>query len=612
MTQFVLSSAPTNVRLGQVLGRGGEGSVFAIEGMHDRVAKIYASPPDNRKVQKLTALTKAAHPSLLKIAAWPIDLICDRKGAVQGFIMPRIVGRRNVHELYSPKSRVDVFPDADFRFLTHVAANIARAFAGVHQYGHVVGDVNHGNLLVGADGTVMLIDCDSFQIGTGTNAFTCDVGIPLFTAPELHGSTFRGLVRTTNHDCFGLAVLLFHLLYMGRHPFAGRYTGHGEMQIEKAISEYRFAYGPDRAANSMERPPNTIPLETMGSSIAQLFIKAFGRTGVNGTRPDAKTWVEALEKLKSSLRGCSWASRHHYPRELAACPWCAVEVQTGARLFGQRITPGGRTGAVDLATLWNAILSIPDPGADPALPSERPWHPPQGVEMPNVYNNFLLKVVTIGLWPMVSAEKRASIEKEYSETKMKWENTLDQWKRKASKEIFDKNLKALESIHVELVELPNEHRRQIAKLHAEREIRQRQQYLDRFRIDRAKIRGIGEGRSAMLASYGIETADDIQTVRIMRIPGFGEALTAELMQWRQGHERNFRFNPHEPVHQRDIDVVNREFEVRRQNLLLLLQRGPDVLRQLGQEINEARSRLMPMLEEAWTAFKIAKAHHEEL
>jgi len=642
MTQFVLSSAHTNVHLGQVLGRGGEGSVFAIEGMHDRVAKIYASPPDNRKVQKLTALTKAVHPSLLKIAAWPIDLICDRKGAVQGFVMPRIVGRRNIHELYSPKSRADVFPDADFRFLTHVAANIARAFAGVHQHGHVVGDVNHGNLLVGADGTVMLIDCDSFQIGTGTNAFTCDVGIALFTAPELHGRTFRGLVRTASHDSFGLAVLLFHLLYMGRHPFAGRYTGHGEMPLEKAISEYRFAYGPDRAANSMERPPHTVSLETMGSSIAQLFIRAFGRTGVNSTRPDAKTWVEALEKLKSSLRICARASWHHYPRELAACPWCAVEVQTGARLFGQRIAPVGRTGTVDLATLWKAILAVPDPDPEPAIPSEQPWHPPQAVETPNSYRKTLLKVLSIGLmfaglsacnafaadggliaslacyslaftvWPRVSPEKKATAEKDYSAAKIKWGNTLAQWKQEASQEAFTKKLKALENIHVELVELPNEHRRRLAKPEAGREIRQRQQYLDRFRIDRAKIRGIGEGRSAMLASYGIETADDIQRLSIMQIPGFGEALTAELMQWRQGHERNFRFNPNEPVHQRDIDTVNREFEVRRQHLLLLLQQGPDVLGQLGQEIIATRSRLMPMLEEAWTAFKIAEAHHEAL
>ena len=33
-------------------------------------------------------------------------------------------------------------------FLIHTAANIARAFAVVHESGQVIGDVNHGNIVV--------------------------------------------------------------------------------------------------------------------------------------------------------------------------------------------------------------------------------------------------------------------------------------------------------------------------------------------------------------------------------------------------------------------------------------------------------------------------------
>ena len=642
MMQLTLTRARTSIRLGQELGRGAEGAVFAIEGQKDRAAKIYASPPDQRKVQKLVLMAEVASPSLLKIAAWPVDLLSDSQGAVRGFIMSRGVAHRDIHELYSPKSRSEAFPEADFRFLVHVAVNIARAFAVIHEQGHVLGDVNHGNLLVRADGTVMLIDCDSFQIGNGTNVFTCDVGVPLFTAPELHGRTFRGLVRTANHDRFGLAVLLFHLLYMGRHPFAGRYVGAGDMPIEKALSEYRFAYGPDRAAHGMERPPGTIPLETMGDSIAQLFIRAFGRADSSGIRPDAKTWVEALEKLKLGLRVCSQVSWHHYPGGLAACPWCAVESQTGVRLFGQRITVVGPTGAIDLATLWRAISAVPDPGADPGLPSERPWHPPPGVEVPSGSLKIFRKVLSIGfvcaglsacsalakgggivaalvcyglafaIWPRVSAEKQAAADRAYSAARTAWEGALARWKREASRDAFAEKLKALENARTEMADLPNEQRRRLVKLEVEREIRQRQRYLDRFRIDRAKIRGIGVGRSAMLASYSIETAADIERAKIMQIPGFGETLTSELMRWRQGHERNFRFNPSEPVDRRDIDAISRELEARRQNLLSTLRQGPDLLRRLSQEIDAARPRLMPTLEKAWSALKIAEARRNAL
>jgi len=394
MTQFTLARAITSIRLGQELGRGGEGAVFAIEAQQDRVAKIYDIPPDQRKIQKLVAMAEAASPARLRIAAWPIDLLIDTKGTVRGFMMPRVVARRDIHELYGPKSRAESFPEADFRFLCHVSANISRAFAVVQDQGHVIGDVNHGNLLVGSDGTVMLIDCDSFQIGTGAHVFTCDVGVPLFTAPELHGQSFRDLVRSPNHDRFGLAVLLFHLLFMGRHPFAGRYSGPGDMPIEKAIAEYRFAYGPDRAAQGMERPPGTIPLETMGEAVSANFVQAFGRIGNNGGRPDAKHWITALENLKNSLRDCSAANWHQYPAALGACPWCAVEAQTSVRLFGQRIIAADIIGAIDVGTLWQAITTVVVPGADPVLPSKRPDSAPWNLLYGSDNDLILKKPVT--------------------------------------------------------------------------------------------------------------------------------------------------------------------------------------------------------------------------
>ena len=607
--QFTLIHARTSIRLGQELGRGGEGVVFAVERQKEQVAKVYSSPPGDRKAQKLVAMADAANRSLLNIAAWPVDLLIDSKRAVRGFIMPRVVARRDIHELYSPKSRSEAFPEADFRFLVHVAANVARAFAVVHEQGHILGDVNHGNLLVGTDGTVRLIDCDSFQIGNCLNVYTCDVGVPLFTAPELQGRAFRGLVRTANHDRFGLAVLLFHLLYMGRHPFAGRYSGFGDMPIEKAIGEHRFAYGPDGAVNGMKPPPGTVPLETMGSAIAQLFIQAFGRDGSNGVRPDAKRWVEALEKLKSGLQVCPRASWHHYPGGLATCLWCTVESQTGVRLFGQWIVGGGTTREIDLVSLWRAILAVPDPGPTPALPSERPWHPPPGVEVPSGSLNIFRRALR-AIWP---TEKQAAADKAYSAAKREWKEALAQWKREASRDVFARKLKVLEKARAETEDLPNEQRRRLAKPKAKQETRQRQRYLNRFRIHRANIPGIGVSRSAMLASYGIETAADIKSRgQILQILGFGEVLTSELMRWRKGHERNFRFNPSDSVDRREVDAVNREFDARRQNLLSTLRQGPDDLLRLSQDINATRARLMPVLEKAWNTLKIAEARRNVL
>lgn len=555
MNLFALKRARTSIRLGPEIGRGGEGGVFAVEGQNDRVAKIYSTQPDQRKIQKLAAMAETASPSLLRIAAWPIDLLTDSNGGVRGFVMPRIVARRDIHELYSPRSRSEAFPEADFRFLVHVGANIARAFAVIHEHGHVLGDVNHSNMLVGPDGTVVLIDCDSFQIRMGADVFTCDVGVPLFTAPELHGRSFRNLQRAANHDLFGLAVLLFHLLYIGRHPFAGRYSGPGDMPIEKAIAEHRFAYGPDRATNGMERPPGTIALETLGAAIAQQFTYAFNRSGSSGGRPDAKSWVAALDKLQASLRQCSIASWHHYPSGLGACPWCAVETQTSVRLFGIPVPKLG--GHVDLEELWKSIIAIPLPGNDPVLPSERPWKAPPGVEVPSSAPKYIrlflgicmicsgfvmcaatatngwlwvlaLFVLAIIVWPRVSDEKRSAAERAYTVADAEWQAVLGRWKREASQEAFKTKVKDLESARAQLTDIPNERRRRMEMLEADRENVQRRRYLDRFRIDRAGINKIGPSRTAMLASYGIETANDIDAYKIRQIPGFGDVLTSEL------------------------------------------------------------------------------------
>ena len=225
--------------LGNKVGEGGEGAIYLIADDPAIVLKLYRKPVFGKKFEKLKALIKIDTPSLRGVTAWPIDLVVNRRGETCGFVMNRVVGSLDVHELYSPKSRTSSFPEADFRFVCHVATNLARAFAEVHKSGVVIGDVNQGSVLVSAKGTIALIDCDSFQIRDSSNLFTCDVGVPLFTPPELQGRPFRGMIRQENHDLFGLAVLLFHLLYLGRHPYAGVFSGSGESQIGRASCRER-------------------------------------------------------------------------------------------------------------------------------------------------------------------------------------------------------------------------------------------------------------------------------------------------------------------------------------------------------------------------------------
>ena len=189
-------------RLGAEVGSGGEGIIHAVVRRPELLAKVYRRPPSRYEIDKLDALVQAATPDLLSVAAWPTDCLKNPSGLVIGFVMPRVLDARALYDLYGPRSRVQHFPSADFRFLVHVAGNIARLFGAVHMAGFIIGDVNHGNILVRNDGTVAAVDCDSVQIGDGAR-FPCRVGTDLFVPPELLGKNFDAVRRTPNHDAFG-------------------------------------------------------------------------------------------------------------------------------------------------------------------------------------------------------------------------------------------------------------------------------------------------------------------------------------------------------------------------------------------------------------------------
>jgi len=545
--------------------------------------------------------------------------------------MPRVKSRADVHEVYSPKSRAQQFPEVDFRFLVHVAANISRAVALVHKHGHVIGDINHGSVLVSNDGTAVLIDCDSMQISSGGRSYACDMGVDVFTPPELQGKSFRGLVRTANHDAFGLAVLLFYLLFMGRHPFAGRYLGRGDMPIEQAIREFRFAYGSDRQATQMEAPPFTVPIKAMGASIAARFEEAFGRQGI-ARRPTALQWIGELESLARSLKQCAADSTHFHNANAGGCPWCPIEQAAYVRLFGERISPTVPGGTVSVRELWAAICAVNGPGPLPDLPVTITTHKSLQSRIRRIWvgirkvASFAVAcagivgcaaarkgdgglfwfiagmIAAVFVWPRPSSAAKSAFE----DADRKWKAARSDWENHGGDNRFRDRRRELEALKNELANLPDERTRRLQALNQEREKLQRSAYLDRFRLDRAEIPLIGEARVAMLASYGVETAADVDYRKVDGIPGFGQRLTKNLLAWRREHEKNFRFNSKEAIDPKVIAAMERDLNAKQVKLANELRGGPLQLRQIEVEVQRARSQLRPRLEEAWNTRSIAE------
>jgi DNA-binding helix-hairpin-helix protein with protein kinase domain len=257
---LVLTSGGRTLKLGKVLGRGGEGTVHHVDGDAGIAVKIYTDGKAAERRDKIGTLVAGGYHRLSSFVAFPVEMVLGPNGDFIGFTMRKVAGFKPVHELYAPGSRKVEFPKADFRFLVRAAANVARAVASIHGTGCVIGDINHSGILVSEQATVTLIDSDSFQVRSDTLVYRCRVGVGEYTPPELQGRPLETVDRVPAHDAFGLAVILFQLLFMGRHPFAGRYNGPGDMGPSKRGAS---PTAPGRPRRGWSRPPSFPALPTL-------------------------------------------------------------------------------------------------------------------------------------------------------------------------------------------------------------------------------------------------------------------------------------------------------------------------------------------------------------
>lgn len=627
------------VALGPELGRGGEGSVHEIRDHSGFVAKVYLKSVSQEKAAKLATMVSLKTERLLNLSAWPVDTLHERPGGmVAGFLMPRVTEHKDIHVLYGVKSRLIEYPEACWPFLIQAASNVSRAFNVIHEHGHVIGDVNHGGIVVSKKATVRLVDCDSFQVTSQGHQFLCEVGVATHTPPELQGQSFRGTIRTMNHDAFGLAVIIFQLLFMGRHPFSGAYLGASEMPIEKAIKEYRFAYGPGAPSRQMRQPPGTLSLEAVSQPIAQLFERAFLPGNV---RPKPQEWITALGELSANLKQCAHNNGHYYLKTLSSCPWCEIEARSGIIVFGPIYVAGTWSqGTFNITGIWAQITAVPSPGPLPALPEKSSLvitASPKAVQLRKrrrlyaFYASGLLAIISavvlaapipgaaaawsiiitglfaIGIVRSGSGEAKREFENARQVAEKRWRDVEQRWRAQGDETRFSARLRELEASKAEHQKLPDLRLQKLHRLETDLRERQRHKFLDRHRIDSAIISGIGHARKITLRSYGIETADDVYEQAILAVPGFGPSYTAKLLAWRRSIEQRFVFNPAQGVDPADRQAVEREIASTRAKLEQELQSGPAQLRQISNQIMATRDAMRPIINESLKAVAQAEA-----
>lgn len=552
-----------------LIGKGGEGEVYVIAGRSGQAVKIYNADLRTKREEKVRAMVGERLAIKSDLVAFPSEVVTDGRGSFLGFTMRLVVGYRPLHELYSPKSRQRHFPKADYRFLLSAALNVARAVGNVHQTGCIIGDLNHSGVLVAQDATVALIDADSFQFSLNGKSYPCVVGVPDFTAPELHKRNLGSVQRTKNQDNFGLAVAIFHLLFMGRHPYAGRGKG-PDISIGDAIAQNRFAFSLIRDVETQTAPPpGALTLSMFPGGIARAFERAFGIHP--SARPSAEDWIEALSGLEGQLIHCSRVKTHYFPRNVGGCVWCGLTASSGFDMFPDltSVVPNIPTDTIGTEQAIREILAFQFPTVAGILPGvARPRGASSTLReaknaklVRNVFGvlmllgsaaGFIVAAPACFVW-VVLAFVGALLVCKQSVDKEQFQRAFTAADERVQRELnaFVQRNGVVEVLKVRgdldsSIAAYKGHddamARELAVMKSTRESRQREAHLDRFSIRTASISGIGAAKTATLISFGVETAADVNMSAVLKVPGIGEVMAGRLVAWRRERESRFRYD----------------------------------------------------------------------
>jgi DNA-binding helix-hairpin-helix protein with protein kinase domain len=649
MHKQVFDASGNRIAIGKQLGRGGEGAVFDIEGQPNYVAKLYHAALTPQKSRKIITMAKRVSPAIAKIATWPTaTLHTTSKNDVVGLVMPKLGRAQEIHELFNPGSRKKKFPKANWHFLVRTARNCASAFATLHEAGIVIGDVNQNNVFVSDAAIVTLVDCDSFQIHDGKQPFRCVVGVPEFTPPELHGQKFTEIDRSANHDSFGLAILIFQLLFMGYHPYQGRFLGQGDMPLAGAVASRRFAYGKNAGLVQMAPAPRSLLLDDFPLELTALFEAAFAQQTELGGRPTAKHWETTLANLEKTIIKCQYDQNHVYTSRRSRCPWCEHTDKFGVELFIAIVIPAEQLLADNtqrIAAMWARITASPRPGQNITRAARMTSFQARSHDIVvssseqrtlrilfTILFVTALTATTLGFVHVIIGVVAFLATLVFGVTMaVLWYNRPEN----ACGELISELRVKLRVCEVNLrkqVERAAEAHRGFTHLHSdtiEKAYRRkseadqipaqmnaelansrqsaRQVQLDHFLrshpIHNCGVKGIGPFLIAQLQSYGIETAFDVKYSDIINIPAFKDARASQLVDWREKIVRRFRFD----ANKQNYSAFDKQVQAKYQRMQM----------NIGQELAIVENTLQSLAYQSKTTLEaldaeIAKLQNEKL
>ena len=283
------------VRLGKLLGSGGEGSVYEVDSA--LVAKIY-KPQCNTEHKRAKLELMLRHKLSCPGVCFPQALLYNGRREFVGYLMPRAAGYE-LQSLFNQAIMQKRFPDWKKADLVELCHTIMQKIAFLHSKNILLGDINANNVLVASPKEVYLVDTDSYQV----EGYPCPVGKDMFTAPEIMGRNYADFLRTPGHERFSTAVLLFMVLMLGKHPYSRQ---GGESPAEN-IRTGKFPY-PVGEINGKDMPGGdwVYMWSHLSRHVKEAFYHTFQKGGdhyAEAQRLDDREWCRLLHNYRFGLDG---------------------------------------------------------------------------------------------------------------------------------------------------------------------------------------------------------------------------------------------------------------------------------------------------------------------
>lgn len=321
----VVDANGVRYELVELLGRGGQGAVYAVKGGRLAVKLVARrSPRERERMRNQLTLVRRLPIGELSLAK-PLELL---RPPHTGYVMELLTGMVPIRTLLTPPKGEAASVEwylrtGGLRRRLLVLARAAHTLSQLHGRAIAYSDPSPANIFISEDPTfaeVWLIDTDNLRYESSPGGLA-GVYTPGYGAPELvQGKS--GV--TTLTDAHSLAVIAFQVLTL-IHPFVGDFVDAGEPELEEQAFAGLLPWVDD-ANDDRNRSSFGIPRQwVLSKRLSEAFERTFGAGRVAPSeRPGAAEWAERLFAAADATLPCPACRSAYYCNQLR-CPWCDAD-----------------------------------------------------------------------------------------------------------------------------------------------------------------------------------------------------------------------------------------------------------------------------------------------